>query len=576
MTQQSVDVTGSYSMLVAMVSVGSVVAGYRIERVLGTGGMGSVYLAKNPTLPRRDALKVLDAELSRDRAFRERFIREADIVSQFDHPGIVSVYGRGETSDGELWIALQYVDGTDAEEALRAGTMTPHRAVHIVGEVAKALDYAHQRNVVHHDVKPSNLLLSDEIGDGERVFLSDFGVARPIEDADREMDRAFTATLAYSAPEVITGDPIDGRADIYSLGCTLFRLLTGRQPYFQADGVVGTIRAHLQQAQPRVSEHLLWATPDLDAVIAKALAKDPAQRFGSAREFAAAASAAVRQAAPPAGSAAPYRAIPAAPPPRRVPPPRSAPVERPAEQPAPFVWSPASPARPSAPPPRQQQFDLATEFRPAQKSQKVRRSRPQVSKPKLSVPAISMPRPIVILWSVAAVLIVAAVVLISLVVRREMSPPPAAAPTSTPAAVGDVAAQKQLTELLPAGYAADSCEPAPIGAGARAVVSCGQNTDPGGPASSTFTLAEDETALQGAFDDVMNASSVVVCPGNIQSPGAWRRNASLTSVAGTLYCGTRDGVAVIAWTTTADLLLNVVEGDVSEMADLYRWWSSHS
>lgn len=162
-----------------MVSVGSVVAGYRIERVLGTGGMGSVYLAKNPTLPRRDALKVLDAELSRDRAFRERFIREADIVSQFDHPGIVSVYGRGETSDGELWIALQYVDGTDAEEALRAGEMTPHRAVHIVGEVAKALDYAHQRNVVHHDVKPSNLLLSDEIGDGERVFLSDFGVARP-------------------------------------------------------------------------------------------------------------------------------------------------------------------------------------------------------------------------------------------------------------------------------------------------------------------------------------------------------------------------------------------------------------
>lgn len=548
-----------------MVSVGSVIAGYRIERVLGTGGMGSVYLAKNPTLPRRDALKVLDAELSRDRAFRERFIREADIVSQFDHPGIVSVYGRGETSDGELWIALQYVDGTDAEEALRAGAMTPHRAVHIVGEVAKALDYAHQRNVVHHDVKPSNLLLSDEIGDGERVFLSDFGVARPIEDADREMDGAFTATLAYSAPEVITGDPIDGRADIYSLGCTLFRLLTGRQPYFQADGVVGTIRAHLQQAQPRVSEHLPWATPDLDAVIAKALAKNPAQRFGSAREFAAAAADAVRGAAPPAGSAAPYRAIPASPAPRRVPPPRPAPV---VEQ----------PARPIPPPPRQQLFDHATEFRP---NQAPRRARPQVSvpkvsAPKLSVPSVSMPRPIVILWSVAAVLIVAAAVLISLVVRREMSDPPAAAPTSTPAPVGDTAAQEQLTELLPPGYPAGSCEPAPIGAGARAVVSCGQNTDPGGPVSSTFTLAEDETALQGAFTDVMSRSSVVVCPGNIQSPGAWRRNASPTSVAGTLYCGTRDGTAVIAWTTTADLLLNVVEADTSEMADLYRWWSSHS
>jgi serine/threonine protein kinase len=120
-----------------MVSVGSVVAAYRIERVPGTGGMGSVYLAKNPTLPRRDALKVLDAELSRDRAFRERFIREADIVSQFDHPGIVSVYGRGETSDGELWIALQYVDGTDAEGGPARVTMTPHRAVHVVREVAR-------------------------------------------------------------------------------------------------------------------------------------------------------------------------------------------------------------------------------------------------------------------------------------------------------------------------------------------------------------------------------------------------------------------------------------------------------
>jgi serine/threonine-protein kinase len=551
-TGPSVDVTGSYSMLVGMVSVGSMVAGYRIERVLGTGGMGSVFLAKNPTLPRRDALKVLDAELSRDRAFRERFIREADIVSQFKHPGIVSVYGRGETSDGELWIALQYVDGTDAEEALRTGTMTPHRAVHIVGEVAKALDYAHQRNVVHHDVKPSNLLLSNEIGDGERVFLSDFGVARPIEDADREMDGAFTATLAYSAPEVITGDPVDGRADIYSLGCTLFRLLTGRQPYFQADGLVGTIRAHLQQAQPRVSEHLPWATPDLDAVIAKALAKDPAQRFGSAREFAAAAAAAVCQAAPPAGAAAPYRAIPPTPAPWRVPPPQALVAEQ---------------ARP-IPPPRQQLFDHATEFRPTQAP---RRSRPQVS-----VPKVSMPRRIVILWSVAAVLIVTAGVMISLVVRREMSAQPAAAPTSAPAPVGDPAVQEQLINLIPPGYPSGSCEPAPIEPGARAVAACGRNIDPGGPTSSTFTLAEDDTALQVAFTDVMSRSSVVVCPGNIQSPGAWRRNASPTSVAGTLYCGTRDGTAVIAWTTTADLLLNVVEDDVSEMADLYRWWSSHS
>lgn len=126
-----------------MLIAGSVVAGYRIEGVLGTGGMGAVYLAANPTLPRHDALKVLSAELSHDPDFRARFVREADVASGLDHPNIVSVYNRGQTETGELWIAMQFVDGTNADAALRARTMTPQRAVHIVTEVAKALDYAH-------------------------------------------------------------------------------------------------------------------------------------------------------------------------------------------------------------------------------------------------------------------------------------------------------------------------------------------------------------------------------------------------------------------------------------------------
>lgn len=114
-----------------MLTAGSVVAGYRIERELGTGGMGAVYLATNPTLPRYDALKVLSAELSRDPDFRARFIREADVAAALEHPQIVSVYNRGHTDDGQLWIAMQFVDGTDADGALRAGAMTPQRAVHI-------------------------------------------------------------------------------------------------------------------------------------------------------------------------------------------------------------------------------------------------------------------------------------------------------------------------------------------------------------------------------------------------------------------------------------------------------------
>jgi tRNA A-37 threonylcarbamoyl transferase component Bud32 len=581
-----------------MVTVGSVVAGYRVERVLGAGGMGTVYLAKNPTLPRYDALKILDAELSRDCTFRDRFIREADIVSAFDHPNIVSVYGRGETEDGELWIALQYVNGTDAEEALRAGKMTPRQAIHIVTEVAKALDYAHQRNVVHHDVKPANLLLSHEVGDADRVLLTDFGVARPIDDTDRAMDGAFTATLAYSAPEVITGDHADGRADLYSLGCTLFRLLTGKQPYFQADDLVGTIRAHLQQAQPRVSDHLSWATPDVDAVIAKALAKDPTQRYASAREFAAAAATAVREAAaarqagpaarqdaPDAGAAAPYRRAvapgprwaftptsdkaPAPPAPRREPAPVTGvpPTPPPAVQEDPAVQ--VDPAA-SAAIPRQQFGD--TDFRA---SIKPRRQRPQM-------PKIALPSPTARLWIVAVVLGVVAAILISMVVQKMSAPtaaPPTSSATSSPSAVPSEV-RARLTRLLPAGYPAGSCTPtSALPAGAQAAMTCTQNTDPGGPATATYALAADATALRSALQAVIGGSTQVACPGNniqIQSPGPWRRNANPTVAAGTLYCGANGGQAVVAWTTDAELLFSVTRADLAGMGDLYQWWASHS
>ena len=165
-----------------MLTAGAMVGGYRIERELGAGGMGSVYLASHPTLPRYDALKVLSRELSRDPDFRTRFIREADVAASLDHPQIVAVYNRGETDDGQLWIAMQFVDGTDADAALREGTMTPARAVHIVTEVAKALDFAHSRNVVHRDVKPANFLLSGPAGPDERVLLGDFGIARALDD----------------------------------------------------------------------------------------------------------------------------------------------------------------------------------------------------------------------------------------------------------------------------------------------------------------------------------------------------------------------------------------------------------
>jgi serine/threonine-protein kinase len=268
-----------------MLSAGSVFAGYRIERMLGAGGMGTVYLARSPELPRSDAVKVLSAELSRDQEFRARFVREADVAAALDHPNIVSVHRRGEF-EGQLWIAMQFVDGTDADAALRAGAMTPARAVHIVGEVGKALDYAHRRNVIHRDVKPANFLLSGPVEADERVLLGDFGIARALGDVGLTVTGSVMATMSYAAPEVLAQAEFDGRADLYSLGCTLFRMLTGSAPFAAANGPAAVVAAHLQQPPPKVTHRVPELPARMDWVVATAMAKEPAQRFASGREFA--------------------------------------------------------------------------------------------------------------------------------------------------------------------------------------------------------------------------------------------------------------------------------------------------
>lgn len=296
-----------------MLTTGSVVCGYRIERVLGAGGMGTVYLAADPTLPRQTALKVLSSELSRDPDFRARFIREADMAAALEHPQIVSVYNRGQTEDGQLWIAMQFVDGIDADAALREGTMAPQRAVHIVAQVARALDFAHAHNVVHRDIKPGNFLLSGPVGPDERVLLGDFGIARAFDDVGLTAAGSVMATVAYAAPEVLSNAPIDGRVDIYSLGCALFRLLTGQTPFPATNGAAAVMMAHLFSPPPRVTDAVPSLPAALDRVIAIAMAKGPAARFGSAGELAAAAAAALRdptRAAPlppvPSGAVGPY------------------------------------------------------------------------------------------------------------------------------------------------------------------------------------------------------------------------------------------------------------------------------
>lgn len=288
-----------------MLPVGSLIAGYRVERLLGSGGMGTVYLVANPELPRLDALKLLSGSFSRDDQFRSRFIREADVASRMSHPNIVAIYRRGQTEDGQLWIAMQYVEGINADEAVQRGQMSPQRAVHIVTEIGKALDYAHRHSVIHRDVKPANFLLENTTGPDERVLLGDFGIARALDEVSLTVSGSMTATVAYAAPEVVSGRRVDGRADLYSLGCTLFRMFTGKTPFEDVQGVPATIMAHIAQPPPRVTDQAPWLSPAMDAVIARAMAKDPAARFATAAELSAAAQAALRQ--PAHGGAPPRR-----------------------------------------------------------------------------------------------------------------------------------------------------------------------------------------------------------------------------------------------------------------------------
>src|SRR6478609_2994606 len=211
--------------------VGDTFAGYRILRLLGSGGMGEVYLVQHPRLPRHDALKVLRPDVSSDASFQERFIREADVAAGLRHPHIVGIHDRGEY-DGQLWIAMDFIDGIDAAELMQrypAG-MPAEVAIPIVTAVGSALDYAHKKGLLHRDVKPANIIVADLDTDEPKIFLADFGIARPLDDTSGITTTNMTVgTVAYAAPERLMGESLDGRADQYGLAATTYCLLTGLQ-----------------------------------------------------------------------------------------------------------------------------------------------------------------------------------------------------------------------------------------------------------------------------------------------------------------------------------------------------------
>jgi serine/threonine protein kinase len=272
-------------------------AGYRIERRLGRGGMGILFLAIEPGLERRVALKLIAPEAAADDVFARRFAEESRIAASIEHPNVVPIYAAGE-EDGIPYIAMRYVAGSDLGRRIaREGRLEPALAVALIAQVGNGLDAIHAAGLVHRDVKPANVLLSGEEG-AEHAYITDFGVARNVAtqsgltQTGLTQTGRFVGTLDYVAPEQISGAPIDARVDVYALGCLLYKLLTGQVP-FPREGEAARLYAHLNDPPPAPSLYVPAVPMGLDDVVIRAMSKQPGDRYPSAGDLGRAAQAAL-------------------------------------------------------------------------------------------------------------------------------------------------------------------------------------------------------------------------------------------------------------------------------------------
>ncbi|MFD3545352.1 serine/threonine-protein kinase [Streptomyces sp. NPDC058655] len=303
------------------------IAGYEVETEIGRGGMAVVYRARDLRLDRTVALKLLAPELARNDSFRQRFAHESKVAAAIDHPHIVPVFEAGET-DGLLYIAMRYVAGQDLRALLdRTGPLPVETVARIAGQVASALDAAHAHDLVHRDVKPGNVLVAEgtDSEHPEHVYLTDFGLTKKsLSLTGFTSVGQFVGTLDYVAPEQISGKPVDGRCDVYGLGCVVYEMLVGGPP-FQRDDDMALLWAHQYDPPPPASSRQPGLTGAVDEVLARALAKAPDDRWGSCLEFTGALRRAGAGSRPPARTAgAPDPAGQPGPPP----PPWAAPVFR--------------------------------------------------------------------------------------------------------------------------------------------------------------------------------------------------------------------------------------------------------
>jgi serine/threonine protein kinase len=610
---------------------------YRIEGLLGRGGMGEVYKAFDTEHDRVVALKVLSEHLAADKGYRERFRREAHSAARLNEPHIVPIHRYGEI-EGRLFLDMRLVPGRDVAEVLATdGPFTPARAVSVISQAARALDSAHADGLIHRDVKPSNILLTGE-GDDEFVYLVDFGIARSTTDTQGPALTQTGAALGsfdYMAPERFLERAADKRVDVYALACVLFEILTGRRP-FMGDGLAVLMYAHLNTEPPAPSSVRPDLPRALDAVVVKGLAKEPDDRYGSAGEFAAAA----RKALMESGVApAPEVRAPVAPPTTVTPlpfTPQTVGFSNPGpsggygqtQAPAGGYGPPSNPGgptgygQPSNPgAPAAYGQPTGGYGQPSGGYGQPTGGYGPPSNPAMPVytspggpppfgPTIGGASPsgggggrsskLPIILGIAALLVAIIVVVIVLVSNSggggggnepsagpTTEPPTTTQPTTQPPTTEPAPQpEDQLLAIIPGGWNRDNCRTQEAaGDGDIAALDCGAAiASPDGPTDSAFYLYPDASTLDGVFLDDTEGVGLSELPSEVHCPdqqGFEGYNGSDGNPAGRIACYVRseDNASVLLWTQddySAEAFVILDNGGEAGLQTLIDWWRDPS
>jgi serine/threonine-protein kinase len=505
--------------------VGSQLGPYHLNSLIGRGGMGEVYEAHDTVKGRTVALKLLPDSLSHDPVFRERLQREARAAGQLQEPHVVPIHDYGEI-DGVLYVDMRLIDGTDLRSVLaKDGAMAPARAVWIVRQVAAALDAAHAAGITHRDVKPENILITAD----DFAYLVDFGIANAATDHTLTEKGTAIGTYAYMAPERFSSKPVTEKADVYALACVLHQCLTGQQP-FAADSISMLITAHLIEAPPKPSEVRPDIPPAFDAIIAKGMAKDAADRYDSAGEFARAAAAVVG-----GSDSSPMIDVPI--------PSHPAHLATVAVGGVPVADQPTSAVD------------------PPQTSRRNHRALFAGGAAVAGVIAVAA----LVAWLVARVPENSSTMSSTVTITHTMpedAPNTVTAPNLTPA-------ERQLMSLVPDP---DSCTPNKDWANAIAAVDCKPTASGDGHEGAVYALYSDADRLEEDFNSAIADDQLTPCPGGDGSPANWDYDNTPDQSEGSLACGTLNGRADLVWTKTSDLMLGAAQGN--DIKALYDWWVS--